>query len=69
MFQTIKRGIQRALLNLQPVFRNLLDAQQNAVAMQWAQRHRFENQHVQRAQQKFKLPVHEVGSPRGSRKI
>src|SRR5437773_11623112 len=32
MLQPIQRRIQRALLNLQAIFRNLLDAKQNAVA-------------------------------------
>jgi hypothetical protein len=33
--QAVERGIQRTLLNFQAVFRNLLNAQQNAVAVQW----------------------------------
>jgi hypothetical protein len=33
MFQPVQRGVQGALLNLQAIFRNLLDAQQNAVAV------------------------------------
>src|SRR6185437_3874814 len=56
MFEPIERRIKRALLNFQPVFRNLLDAQQNPVAVQRAQRHSLENEHVQRPLKKFHLP-------------
>src|SRR5580700_5693396 len=55
VFQPVERGIERALLNLQAVFRNLLDAQQNAVAMQRAERDGLEDQHVQSALQQVDL--------------
>jgi len=59
VFQAIRRRIQRALLNLQTIFRNLLDAQQNAVAVQWAEGNGLEDQHVERTLQNVQLVVHE----------
>ena len=61
MVKAIQGGIQRALLNLQTIFLNLLNAQQNAVAVQRPERDGLEDQHVQRALQKFALLVHGSG--------
>jgi hypothetical protein len=40
MLEAIQRGIERALLNLQTVLRDLLNAEQDAVAVQRSQRDR-----------------------------
>ncbi len=58
MFQTIERGVQRALLDFQAIFGNLLDAQQNAVAVQGPKGNGLQDQHVQRALQNVQLLVH-----------
>src|SRR6266849_3951986 len=58
VLQPVQRRVQGTLLNLQPIFRNLLDAQQNAVAVQRAEGNSLEDQHVQRALQKVELFVH-----------
>src|SRR5262249_15338671 len=47
MFQPVQRRIERPLLDLQPVLRDLLDSQQHTIAMQRPERYRFEDQHVQ----------------------
>src|SRR6266850_7012617 len=60
VFETIQGGVQRALLNFQAIFRNLLNAQQDAVAVQRAQGNRLEDEHVERALQKVKLLVHGI---------
>ncbi len=52
VFEAIQRRVERALLNLQTIFGNLLDAQQNAIAVQRTERNGLENEHVQRALQK-----------------
>src|SRR6516164_2383237 len=38
ILQPVQRRIKRALLNLQPILRYLLDAQQNSVPVQWSER-------------------------------
>jgi hypothetical protein len=53
MFQAIERRVQRALLNLEAILRNLLNAQKNAVSMQRAEGDRLEDQHVQRPLQEI----------------
>ena len=53
MLEAVERGVQRALLNLQRIAGDLLDAQEDAVAMLGPQRDGFENQEVQRALQEF----------------
>src|ERR1700733_8744390 len=58
MFQSIERWIQRALLDLQLFARDLLNAQQNPVAVQRAKRDRFEDQHVQCALQQINRFAH-----------
>src|SRR5207245_1424720 len=58
VFQAIQRRIQRALLNLQAILRNLLDAQEDAVTMQRPEGNGLEDQHVQSALQKVELLVH-----------
>ena len=60
MLEAIERGVQGSLLNLQCVARDLLDAQEDAVAMLRTQRDGFENQEVQRALQEFGRRGHEV---------
>jgi hypothetical protein len=64
MLQAIESGVQRALLNLEEIFGDLLDAQEDAVAMQRAKRDGFEDEHVQSALEKFELLGHAVVSPR-----
>jgi hypothetical protein len=59
MLEAIERGVQRSLLNLQRVARDLLDAEEDAVAVFGTQRHGFENQEVQRALQEFRRRGHE----------
>ena len=46
MFEPVERGIERALLNFEAVFRDLLDAQENAVTVQRPERDGFEDEHV-----------------------
>src|SRR5262245_39759013 len=53
MFQPVQGWVQRSLLDLQRVAGDLLDTKQNPVAMQWAQRDSFENQHVESALQQI----------------
>jgi hypothetical protein len=60
MFQAIERRVQRALLNLEAILRNLLNAQKDAVSMQRAERDRLEDQHVQRALQQIDLFCHRL---------
>lgn len=55
MFEPVKRRIERTLLNFQKISGDLLDAQQNAIAVQRAQRNGFEDQHFQRAAQQVNL--------------
>src|SRR6185437_13643498 len=56
--QAVERGIQRALLDQQRPARDLLNAQQHPVAVQLAQRHRLEDEQVQRARKDLRLGVH-----------
>src|SRR5688500_3240593 len=44
LFETVKGGIERALLDVQRVPGDLLDAQQHAIAVQLAERHGFQNE-------------------------
>src|SRR5206468_1963348 len=53
MLQPIERGIERALRNLQRVVGHLLDPQEYAVAVERLQRHRFQDQHVERAREQI----------------
>src|SRR5258708_5200260 len=55
MLQPIQRRIQRALLDLKLIAGNLLYTQQHSVPMQRPQGYRLQNEHVERALQKFKL--------------
>jgi hypothetical protein len=48
VFETIQRGVQRPLLNLEGSTGDLLDAQQDAVAVQLAEGNGFENEDVER---------------------
>src|SRR5215469_1700297 len=58
ILQAVQCRIERALLDFQPVLRNLLDTQQNSVSVQWPERDGFQDQHVERSLQKLQLPVH-----------
>src|SRR5215212_5250912 len=51
LFEAIQRGIERALLDQQPLARNLLDAQQDAVSVQRPERDRLEDEEVERSLQ------------------
>jgi hypothetical protein len=53
MLEPVERGIQRALLNLQRVARDLLDAQQDPVAVRRAERDRLEDEQVERTLQQL----------------
>lgn len=41
----IQRRLQRTLLNFQAIFRNLLDAQENAVSVQWTEGYGLKDWH------------------------
>src|SRR5204863_4932369 len=49
MLQPVQRRVQGALLDLEVVARDLLDAQQDAVAVLGTERNRFEDEQVERA--------------------
>jgi hypothetical protein len=51
VLETIERRIERALLDLQPVPRDLADAQQDAVPVQRSQRERLQNEEIESALQ------------------
>src|ERR1700686_1163113 len=69
MLQTIERRVERALLNLEALLGHLLDAQQDAIAMQRAEGNGFEDQHIESALQKVELFLHESVSPRSTRNV
>jgi hypothetical protein len=58
MLQPVERRVKRALLDEQRAPRDLLYAQQHAVAVQLAKRNRFEYQDVQRPGEKVDLTRH-----------
>ena len=60
MFEAVQGRIERALLNFQAIFRNLLNAQQNTVAVKWSERNGLEDQHVQGALQQIDLFFHDL---------
>jgi len=68
VFEAIKRWIKGALPDFETLFGGLLDAEENAVAVQRPERDGFENKHVERALQKIKRLVQRFGSPRKARK-
>src|SRR6266566_3223199 len=47
--ETVESRIERALLDLKNVLRDLLQPLRNGVAVQWAERGHLKNQHVERA--------------------
>jgi hypothetical protein len=53
MLEAIQRGIERALLDQQALLRDLLDAEQDAVAVQRSQRNGLEDEKVERALQQL----------------
>src|SRR5262249_41610607 len=53
MFETVQGGVQRSLLDLQRISRQLLNAQQDAVPVQGTEGNCLENQEVERALQQF----------------
>ena len=61
VLEAIERRVERALRHAQRFARNLLDAQQHAVAVERLQRHRFQNQHVERSGQQLSVLGHVVG--------
>ena len=56
-FQAIERGIERALLDLQDVARDLLDALGDAPAVHRFERESFQDQQIERALQNFDGPA------------
>ena len=68
VLEPVERRIERALRDLQGVAGDLLDAEQDAVAVQRLERHRLENQHVERARQQVGL-VRRVDSPSLARSL
>jgi hypothetical protein len=58
MLEPIQGGVERALVDLQPVSGDLLDAQQNAVAVKRAQRDGFEDEEIERPLQQFRRARH-----------
>ncbi len=58
MLEAIQRGIERALLNLQAVLRDLLNAEQDAVAVQRPQRDGLEDEEVEGALQQLGRVAH-----------
>ena len=48
-FETMKRGVERALLHLENVLRDLLQALGDSVPVKGTERHDLENQEVERA--------------------
>src|ERR1051326_2685156 len=71
MFQPVQGRVKRSLRDLQRILRNLLNAEQDAVAMQRPERHGFQNQHVQSALEDIDLFTHfeKSLSPRDSRTV
>ena len=67
VLEAVQRRIEGPLLDFQAVFGNLLDAQQDAVAVQRAERDGFQNQHVERALHQIGLLAHS-SPPRLSRR-
>src|SRR5205807_8640896 len=53
-----QRGIQRALFDEQRPSGNLFDAQQHAVTMQRPERHRLQNQKIERSRKNLRLRGH-----------
>src|ERR1700728_472294 len=60
VFQPVERWVQRSLLDLQLLTGDLPYAKQNPVAMQRAQRHSFEDQHVEGTLQKIDPIAHNL---------
>ena len=55
VLEPVERGVERALFDEQRALRDLLDAGQHAVAMQRAERHRLEDEDVERARKEVGL--------------
>jgi hypothetical protein len=53
VLKTIDGGVERTLQDFEPLVRDLLDAQQDAVAMQRTERDRFEDEHLECALREF----------------
>ena len=53
MLEPVERGIEGALLNLQSVAGDLLDAEEHAIAVERAERDGFQDQEVECALQQF----------------
>ena len=49
MLESVERGVEGTLLNLQRVIRDLLNAQQDAVPVERSERNGFQDQKVERA--------------------
>jgi hypothetical protein len=58
--EAVERGVERALLDQQRAARDLLDAQQHAVAVQGAERDGLEDEHVERAGQQVSAGGHRL---------
>jgi len=53
VLQPVQGGVQRSLLNLETITGDLLNPKEHAVAVKRAQRHRLENQQIERALQQL----------------
>jgi hypothetical protein len=51
MFEAVERGVEGALLDFETILGDLLDAQQNSIAVEGAQGDGFEDEHVEGALQ------------------
>ena len=58
VFQAVERGVERTLLDFEAVAGDLLDAEENAVSVQWAEGDGLEDQKVERALQKIDAVRH-----------
>src|SRR5689334_9811949 len=58
VLQPVQGRIERALFNLEVSLGQLLNPEQHAIAVLWAERHCFQNQHVQRAAQEIDIFAH-----------
>src|SRR5262245_15455633 len=58
MFEAIQRRIERALLDQEALLRDLLDAEQDAIAVQRSQRNGLEDEKVERALQQLCRVTH-----------
>src|SRR4030095_8012308 len=58
VLEAIQRRIERALLDAEALLRDLLDAEQDAVAVERAERNGLEDQHVERPLQQFGWLAH-----------